>query len=146
MDEDHKRVQEFLAGCHPFDLLQGDDLAGLVESVEILHVEGGGVVLEPGQAIQSLYLIRSGAVEVRVLDDGPGIAEELKAHVFDPFFTTQASGTGLGLAVARNVFAAHKGSLDFAESSPAGGCELLVRLPAASDDRVPAAPALAQAS
>jgi signal transduction histidine kinase len=71
-------------------------------------------------------------VEVRIADDGPGIAEEVQRRVFDPFFTTKAvgAGTGLGLdAVRRIVGDRHDGVLDFT-SSPEG-TTFTVRLPRA---------------
>lgn len=52
-------------------------------------------------------------VEISVLDDGPGIAEEHADHLFEPFFTTKPTGqgTGLGLAVAHAAVEAHGGDL-----------------------------------
>lgn len=44
---------------------------------------------------------RSSTVRVRVVDGGPGIPEEARAHVFQPFFTTKSTGTGLGLTTGR---------------------------------------------
>jgi signal transduction histidine kinase len=46
---------------------------------------------------------------VRVSDTGPGLSEELKAHIFDPLFTTKATGTGLGLAVVSRIAEQHRG-------------------------------------
>ncbi len=53
-----------------------------------------------------------GVVEVR--DDGPGVAPSIQDHLFDAFFTTKAAGrgTGLGLAVSRDIAAAHGGWLE----------------------------------
>ena len=55
---------------------------------------------------------RNEAVTVDVEDDGPGIPKELYARVFDVLFTTKATGTGLGLALARRVAEAHDGTLE----------------------------------
>jgi signal transduction histidine kinase len=60
-----------------------------------------------------------GAVAVRVTDDGPGIAPEIRDRLFDPFFTTKPGGTGLGLAVVHRAIEAHRG-LVFVDSTPAG--------------------------
>lgn len=67
---------------------------------------------------------------VEVIDNGTGIAPELLARVFDPFFTTRAvgRGTGLGLTVARDIVGAHDGSLVL-HSQPAHGTRACVRLP-----------------
>ncbi len=51
------------------------------------------------------------SVEVRVGDDGPGIAPDVRARLFRPFTTTKESGTGLGLAIAHKLAALHGGSL-----------------------------------
>ena len=48
---------------------------------------------------------------IRVDDDGPGVPESLQAHLFEPFATGRADGTGLGLALAREVALAHGGEL-----------------------------------
>jgi len=54
-------------------------------------------------------------IELSVADDGPGIAEALRAHLFEPFFTTASSGTGLGLYIAREVCEANGATLSFIE-------------------------------
>ena len=67
-------------------------------------------------------------VELRVLDHGPGIPEEALAHIFIPFFTTKAQGTGLGLAVCQRIVTNHGG--DIRVQSQAGeGTEFIIRLP-----------------
>lgn len=54
------------------------------------------------------------SVLVDVLDDGPGIVPAVQAHLFEPFFTTASSGTGLGLYLARELADANGGTLEFA--------------------------------
>jgi two-component system nitrogen regulation sensor histidine kinase GlnL len=56
-------------------------------------------------------------LEVRVTDNGPGVADSVRGRLFEPFVSTRESGGGLGLAVAARVVAAHGGRLDF-ESTP----------------------------
>ncbi len=58
---------------------------------------------------------RQGTVELDVIDDGMGIAESLRAHLFEPFFTTASSGTGLGLYIAREICEANAATLDYVE-------------------------------
>ncbi len=50
---------------------------------------------------------------VHVMDQGPGVPEELGTRIFDPFFTTRAKGTGLGLAFVAQVARSHGGSVTF---------------------------------
>ncbi len=59
-----------------------------------------------------------GSIELHVLDDGPGIEESLRGQVFEPFFTTQGTGTGLGLYIARELCEANGAQLDLLENSP----------------------------
>ena len=58
---------------------------------------------------------RQGTVELNIIDDGMGIAESLRAHLFEPFFTTASSGTGLGLYIAREICEANAATLDYVE-------------------------------
>ena len=67
-------------------------------------------------------------VEVAVLDRGAGIPPEIRAKVFDPFFTSKAKGSGIGLAVARRFVEAAGGELAL-EDRPGGGTAALVLLP-----------------
>jgi signal transduction histidine kinase len=60
-----------------------------------------------------------GRVRLVVADTGPGIPEELRARIFDPFYTTKHEGTGLGLAVTRDIITRHQGSIEV-DSSPSG--------------------------
>jgi signal transduction histidine kinase len=67
-------------------------------------------------------------VFVAVTDQGPGVSREARSHVFDAYFTTKPDGTGLGLAVSREIVANHNGELDF-RSGPKG-TTFQLRLPA----------------
>ena len=56
---------------------------------------------------------RANRVELHVIDDGEGVPKPLQVQLFEPFFTTFASGTGLGLYIARELCAANGASLDY---------------------------------
>lgn len=79
-----------------------------------------------------------GFVLVRVTDTGAGIAPELQPRVFDPYFSTKKSGTGLGLPTVRRVAAEHGGSLQL-ESEVGKGTQFTLRLPVASASAEPQA-------
>ena len=61
-----------------------------------------------------------GGVDLIVDDTGLGIAEEAREKIFDPFFTTKQRGTGLGLAVTRQIVDAHGGTIACEPRSPRG--------------------------
>ena len=70
------------------------------------------------------------AVRVWVRDQGPGIPAEILDHIFDPYFTTKETGTGLGLAMSYAVVQKHDGRLRVA-SEPGVGTTFWIDLPAA---------------
>ncbi|MDX1795987.1 MAG: ATP-binding protein [Hydrogenovibrio sp.] len=67
-------------------------------------------------------------VDIKVMDKGPGIDESLIQKVFEPFYTSRAQGTGLGLAVVRAVAEAHDGEA-WVASTPGEGATFAMRLP-----------------
>ncbi|WP_371867845.1 sensor histidine kinase [Pseudoduganella rivuli] len=70
--------------------------------------------------------------EVRISDTGPGIPEQVAAHLFEPFYTTKPSGQGLGLglAISSSIVQAMNGQLTAHNlPGPAGGAQFVLRLP-----------------
>ena len=60
-------------------------------------------------------------------DEGPGLSNTEK--LFVPFYTTKPGGTGIGLALSRQIAEAHGGSLTLENRAPEPGCEARLRLP-----------------
>lgn len=69
-----------------------------------------------------------GGVEARVTDRGPGVPDDMKEKIFEKYVTTRANGTGLGLAIARQLVAAHGGTLRV-EDHAGGGAVFSLTLP-----------------
>jgi signal transduction histidine kinase len=87
-------------------------------------------------------------VELWVEDDGVGLDDEAKAHIFDAFFTTRAKGTGIGLAVVKRILDEHGFEIEV-ESEAGRGARFLIRMggpateppvPMEAGTRVPAFP------
>ena len=94
-----------------------------------LHVlpQGGTLGVQLDHDGRNIYL--------RVSDTGPGIAPENLPHVFDPFFTTNSCGTGLGLSVVLRIVKTYHGRVEV-EKSDASGTTLSVCLPLMDQDDV----------
>ena len=76
----------------------------------------------------SLQCPASGCLRITIQDDGPGIDTLAQQRIFEPFYTTKASGTGLGLAVVNSVVNAHDGHLS-CYSEPGKGTQFILELP-----------------
>lgn len=74
----------------------------------------------------------SGALRVVVADNGPGLGAPALAHLFDSFFTTKATGMGMGLPICRSILEAFGGTIS-ARNAPDGGAVFTLTLPAAAD-------------
>lgn len=91
------------------------------------------------QSIAEAPARRDGTVTIRwrseggfdvleVEDDGPGVPEAIRERIFEPLFTTRARGTGLGLALSRDIVAAHGGTLELLDDGRSGA-SFRIRLP-----------------
>jgi signal transduction histidine kinase len=100
----------------------------LVNALHAASVREGFVGLVEARATR-----RGGDLIVEIQDNGPGIAPEVKAHIFEPFFSTKPSdqGTGLGLPIAKDAVEAHGGALEV-ETERGRGATFRIRLPIAA--------------
>jgi two-component system sensor histidine kinase HydH len=71
---------------------------------------------------------RGGGVAVMIEDTGPGVPAAGRDRIFEPFYTTKASGSGLGLSIVHAIVSQHGGTISV-ESAPGGGARFLLRLP-----------------
>jgi signal transduction histidine kinase len=98
-------------------------------AVQVLNGRGGEVKVEAEMVAD--------AIEVRVADDGPGIPPEMRALLFQPGFSSKSSGTGFGLALAREVVEDELGgTIEYRDAHPHGAV-FVVRLPTAGKGRSP---------
>ena len=93
----------------------------LIDNAIDAIAEGGSIEIATEHDPCSVY--------VRIIDDGPGIPEDVQPHIFEPFYTTKpvGEGTGLGLDVVQRIVLQHEGQIT-AESGD-GGTSFVVRLP-----------------
>jgi signal transduction histidine kinase len=83
--------------------------------------------LETGGQVEVSWKLVSGFLEVLVEDEGPGLSNT--SNLFVPFFTTKPGGSGIGLALSRQISEAHGGSLTLENRTGKRGCEARLRLP-----------------
>ncbi|WP_022652532.1 nitrogen regulation protein NR(II) [Aquaspirillum serpens] len=99
--------------------------------VQAMH--GVGDIVLRTRVVRQVTLARKRyqlALQLQIIDNGPGIPAELKDHIFYPLVTGRAEGTGLGLTLAQTYVHQHQGAIDF-ESRPGYTC-FTVLLPFAS--------------
>lgn len=126
-DERNASLEALPATTAPIHVL-GD--AGALEQLFLnLLLNAAQAVADGGRA--ALDVRTDGeAVRVSIRDDGPGIAPDVREHVFEPFFSTRPEGTGLGLAIAHRIATAHDGEIGI-DTAPDAGTTVHVRLPLA---------------
>lgn len=85
------------------------------------------------ELIASNAKVADDMIEVEVSDTGPGFHDDVKANLFQTFFTTKETGMGVGLSISRSIIEAHGGRM-WAENNPSGGATFRFTLPAASNE------------
>ncbi len=122
--------------------IQGDAPAVAVDP-NLLKIAFQNVLLNAAQALQGQGRIEvtisgdGGTQIVSIADQGPGIPPEVRERLFQPFFTTKARGTGLGLATVRRLVQAHGGEVNV-ENPPHGGTVVTIALPVVQQPGLPA--------
>jgi signal transduction histidine kinase/ActR/RegA family two-component response regulator len=121
-------------------------IGNLVVNAQEATPEGGHLLVRAGNFVGDPRSCERGAgpryVCLEFEDDGVGIPEAVRAHVFDPYFTTKVGGNGLGLATAFAICNNHGGALTFT-SNPGRGTTFRVFLPAGAARAVESAQAAA---
>lgn len=99
------------------------------QPAEITGTESGEAI---GQVSISTKLLEEvGVLSIEVGDDGPGVGEKEKEHIFEPYFSTKRRGTGLGLAIVNSIAADHDGFVRVRDNLPHGAVfciELPIRM------------------
>ena len=106
-------------GIQRFEMVQGDDehfdpshlhqvLWNLLRNA-VRHSTAA-----PG-AVRLVVEVLANQVELNVIDNGPGVARAIQGQLFEPFFTTESKGTGLGLYLARELCAANRAALEYVD-------------------------------
>jgi signal transduction histidine kinase len=119
-----------LVECYPAQLNQVfmNILSNAIDEL-LAHHE-----LSQPQIVIKTRLVENNKIEVRIRDNGTGIAPEIKDKIFDPFFTTKpvGQGTGMGLAICYQVVERHRGKIEVI-SELGEGTEFVVTLPVKHD-------------
>lgn len=101
----------------------------IMNSADVLNESASGENRESNQII-IMTENKDDLIEIRFMDNGPGIEEDIMQHIFDPFYTTKepGKGTGLGLTVSYMIIESHGGTIR-ADSSRDNGASIIINLP-----------------
>lgn len=145
---ERENIDDLVRECHAFvepELSRAGVLSEVVVEGEIPRVEvdearlrqalinllrNAREALSKGGRVVLTVRANDERVSIEVRDDGPGIPADVRASIFDPFYTTKRHGTGLGLAVTRSIVDAHEGTIQCDEAA-GGGTVFTIELPVA---------------
>lgn len=125
--EDHRATFQLQilkgdANCHVDPLRIEQVFRNMFENS--IDVSKGRVQIDV--TISSAHL--DGSTRISVRDDGPGLTREQSQKIFDPFYTTKSTGTGLGMAIVKRIVEAHGGEIRV-DQSDRPGAEFLITIP-----------------
>lgn len=78
--------------------------------------------------------VKEGQYELRICDNGTGMSEEVLSHIFEPYYTTKASGTGLGMTMVYKIIKEFSGDINV-KSEPGKGSQFTIIIPIPQTDR-----------
>ena len=113
---------KILTGC-PQILVDKDKLKQAFLNIIINAID----VMTGGGEIEINVSKEDGSLNISLKDTGPGIPEEQHDKIFDLFYSTKSGGTGVGLAITKNIIHAHGGDIRFRELNE--GAEFIIELP-----------------
>jgi signal transduction histidine kinase len=103
----------------------------LLEQVFLNLISNAGMALSRAERERRIRVSASahqGSVHIQIDDSGPGIPLEMRERVFDPFFTTESRGMGIGLGICKRIISDHRGEIAIADS-PLGGARFNIVIP-----------------
>ena len=110
-------------------LLMRDAFRKLIDNAIEAMPRGGDLVITSLTTPQNLV--------IEFADSGPGVSDELRHRLFEPFATTKHDHAGLGLCMVRDIVQAHHGTISVLDC-PEGGAAFTIQLPAAREQRMAA--------
>jgi signal transduction histidine kinase len=135
LDRFQTQNEEYFAQAKPKFIIEGEpadiqlDPARVLRALQNLVCNGVEAIGDrPNGVIGVQAWVSDSILHLSVSDNGRGIPEEIQAHIFDPFVTQgKQGGTGLGMAIVRNVIDAHRGTITFETADT--GTHFLIKLP-----------------
>lgn len=133
--EAHKNIKFTCEETAPVPLFNFDAeqikrcIINLLDNAVAVLPDGGtiGLVLSPDEEKNRVF--------IKVYDNGPGISEENKLKLFEPYFSTKKTGTGLGLAIVSTIISDHNGYIRVQNNKPKGSI-FIIELPLLKDEQV----------
>jgi two-component system, NtrC family, nitrogen regulation sensor histidine kinase NtrY len=102
-----------------------------------INLLDNAIAVEPRQIqVATHYNDQLQMAVIEVSDNGPGMGEDVKARVFEPYFSTKTGGTGLGLAIAKRIVNDHDGFIRV-QSVLGEGTKFVIELPTAVRQGIP---------
>jgi signal transduction histidine kinase len=120
-------IHSNIPACAEEALIDSQMLKGAILNILLNAMEAS----EKDRVISVTLEESDGRVVIRVADQGKGIPEEIMDRVFEPYFTTKTSGTGLGLSLTRTIIEKHNGDISL-ESRQGQGTTVSITIPAES--------------
>ncbi len=108
--------------------------ASQIDQVLINVIGNACQAMTDGGELKISTKVSKGSMDIEISDSGCGIPQKEIKKIFDPLFTTKASGTGIGLAVCHGIIQKHSGAIDV-KSQEGIGTKMLIKLPLEVEDK-----------